>query len=559
SAPEDPRRSGLGGRNAGDRARRGLHGPEDRRSRRPLDALQVGLRRPRVHRGGRRALLRRQVPRAVRVPRDGVRHAGPSREAIRGEGLREGEGEPRAAGQRPVPAGLLEGAGLDCPGAQPALLRPSRPLRAGRPPDPPRELRRVPGAPLRGPRRNADRGVAPGARRPRSRLRGVLPRRRVLQPRLQLHRRQQPRSVLLGCARAAGADDAAGPGGDRPKHLPQLRPDHLRPLGARLPGVRPGGLSAPVRSGGRGEAPGGGRLARYQRQRHARPLREGVRVRASRLGRLERPRADRRDAGRRAREGRREGERPAARVGFLRRAHRRGELRGGLARLVGLGPEPRPVPVLALLAVPSEGIEQRLLLQPRGGPPHGRGAPRDARIRAAPALPPSPRDLPGRRAGRLRDERVGQVRLPQGRRRHRDLPDRLHGDLARPDRLVEARGGLEVIRYVARRILLAVPTLAGIVVLVFLLLHLAPGSPVTAAGGEGGRRLSGRAAEEMRRVYGLDRPLPERFGKWVLRVVRLDLGESFVDRRPVSDRILEALPYTLTLNGLALLLTLLVA
>src|SRR5262249_51998299 len=239
--------------------------------------------------------------------------------------------------------------------------------------------------------------------------------------------------------------------------------------------------------------------------------------------------------------------------------HRRGELRGGLARLVGLGPEPRPVPVLALLAVPSEGIEQRLLLQPRGGPPHGRGAPRDARIRAAPALPPSPRDLPGRRAGRLRDERVGQVRLPQGRRRHRDLPDRLHGDLARPDRLVEARGGLEVIRYVARRILLAVPTLAGIVVLVFLLLHLAPGSPVTAAGGEGGRRLSGRAAEEMRRVYGLDRPLPERFGKWVLRVVRLDLGESFVDRRPVSDRILEALPYPLPLTGRALLLPLLVA
>ena len=113
--------------------------------------------------------------------------------------------------------------------------------------------------------------------------------------------------------------------------------------------------------------------------------------------------------------------------------------------------------------------------------------------------------------------------------------------------------------YIARRLLLAIPTLAGIVVVVFLLLHLAPGSPVTAAGGESGRRISGRAAEEMRRQYGLDRPLPERFGKWILRVVRLDLGESFVDRRRVSDRILEALPYTLTLNGLALLLTLLIA
>ena len=114
-------------------------------------------------------------------------------------------------------------------------------------------------------------------------------------------------------------------------------------------------------------------------------------------------------------------------------------------------------------------------------------------------------------------------------------------------------------RYVARRLLLAVPTLAGIVVLVFFLLHLAPGSPVSALGGESGRRVSVRAAEEMRKVYGLDKPVPERFALWVGRVARLDFGESFVDRRPVTDRIREALPYTLALNGIALLLTLAVA
>jgi peptide/nickel transport system permease protein len=116
-----------------------------------------------------------------------------------------------------------------------------------------------------------------------------------------------------------------------------------------------------------------------------------------------------------------------------------------------------------------------------------------------------------------------------------------------------------VIRYVLRRLLLAVPTLFGIVVLVFLLLHLAPGSPVSAMGGESGRRVSGRAAEEMRRVYGLDRPLPERFAKWLGKVARLDFGESFVDRRLVTERIREALPYTLALNGLALLLTIAIA
>jgi peptide/nickel transport system permease protein len=113
-----------------------------------------------------------------------------------------------------------------------------------------------------------------------------------------------------------------------------------------------------------------------------------------------------------------------------------------------------------------------------------------------------------------------------------------------------------MIRYTLRRLALAVPTLFGIVVLVFLLLHLAPGSPVSAAGGESGRRVSARAAEQMRRMYGLDRPLPERFAAWVGRLARFDLGESFVDRRPVAVRIREALPYTLVLNGIALLLTL---
>lgn len=114
-------------------------------------------------------------------------------------------------------------------------------------------------------------------------------------------------------------------------------------------------------------------------------------------------------------------------------------------------------------------------------------------------------------------------------------------------------------RYVVRRLLLALPTLAGIVVLVFFLLHLAPGSPVSALGADTGRRVSVRAAEEMRRVYGLDRPLPERFAAWVGRVARLDFGESFVDRRPVLERIREGLPYTLALNGAALLLTLAIA
>ncbi|HEY3202806.1 MAG TPA: ABC transporter permease [Thermoanaerobaculia bacterium] len=112
-----------------------------------------------------------------------------------------------------------------------------------------------------------------------------------------------------------------------------------------------------------------------------------------------------------------------------------------------------------------------------------------------------------------------------------------------------------MIAYVVRRLLLAVPTLFGIALVVFLLVHLAPGSPIS-GGPDSVRRASGRSMEEMRRLYGLDRPLPERFLMWMGRVVRFDMGESFVDHRPVSERIREALPNTLLLNGVALLLAL---
>ena len=116
-----------------------------------------------------------------------------------------------------------------------------------------------------------------------------------------------------------------------------------------------------------------------------------------------------------------------------------------------------------------------------------------------------------------------------------------------------------LIRYAARRLLLAVPTLAGIVLAVFLLLHLAPGDPGSAAGRATGRRISPSAAAMLRKSYGLDRPLGEQLLSWYGRAIRLDFGESFQDHRPVSTRILEALPYTLILNFGALLLALSIA
>lgn len=114
-------------------------------------------------------------------------------------------------------------------------------------------------------------------------------------------------------------------------------------------------------------------------------------------------------------------------------------------------------------------------------------------------------------------------------------------------------------RYLVRRGLLAVPTLAGIVLCVFLLMRIAPGDPASAAGRLSSRRVPRASAEALRRLYGLDRPVAVQIGRWFSRAARLDFGESFQDHRPVVRRIAEALPYTLALNALAFLLAVSVA
>ena len=112
-----------------------------------------------------------------------------------------------------------------------------------------------------------------------------------------------------------------------------------------------------------------------------------------------------------------------------------------------------------------------------------------------------------------------------------------------------------MVRFLARRILGSMATLLGVVVAVFLLLAAAPGDPARlAGGGSTGRRASAEAVAAFRAMHGLDRPLPARLGSWLSSAARLDLGRSFRDGRPVTERIAETLPATLAVNALALLL-----
>jgi len=102
------------------------------------------------------------------------------------------------------------------------------------------------------------------------------------------------------------------------------------------------------------------------------------------------------------------------------------------------------------------------------------------------------------------------------------------------------------LRYLFRRLLQAVPIVAGIAVFNFCLLQLAPGDVADVLAGEAGGATPEYMAQ-MRAKFGLDQPVPVQLGKYLLNVARLDLGYSFRHNMPVIDLVLSRLPATLLL------------
>ena len=95
--------------------------------------------------------------------------------------------------------------------------------------------------------------------------------------------------------------------------------------------------------------------------------------------------------------------------------------------------------------------------------------------------------------------------------------------------------------FVARRLLLVVPTLFGVLAAAFLLLEVAPGDPVREMVGE---RADSLTIARLRAELHLDDPLPVRFGHYVGGVLRGDLGVSYITRRPIAADLLERFPKT---------------
>jgi peptide/nickel transport system permease protein len=101
----------------------------------------------------------------------------------------------------------------------------------------------------------------------------------------------------------------------------------------------------------------------------------------------------------------------------------------------------------------------------------------------------------------------------------------------------------------------ALAVVLAVVVLNFVLLRLAPGDPATVMAGEAGAS-DALFLEQIRRDYGLDRPLPEQLAAYVASVLSLNLGYSYRQRRTVAAMIFERVPATLLLTVTAFALAL---
>ncbi|HTK53069.1 MAG TPA: ABC transporter permease [Gemmatimonadaceae bacterium] len=105
--------------------------------------------------------------------------------------------------------------------------------------------------------------------------------------------------------------------------------------------------------------------------------------------------------------------------------------------------------------------------------------------------------------------------------------------------------------FLLRRVLLAIPTLVGVLVVVFLLLYVAPGDPVQEMVGE---RADAETIARLRRELRLDDPVPVQFAHYAGGVLSGDLGTSYITGRPILRDIAERFPKTLLLAATAMVL-----
>ena len=120
--------------------------------------------------------------------------------------------------------------------------------------------------------------------------------------------------------------------------------------------------------------------------------------------------------------------------------------------------------------------------------------------------------------------------------------------------------------YTIRRLILMIPTLLGITLVTFIIIHAAPGDPISqqlyaqsASGVEMNEAMTKQMVEELRKFYGLDKPIHIQYVIWLKRIAFLDFGKSLRTQEPVLKKIGERLPWSMELNILSILISYLIS
>ena len=113
------------------------------------------------------------------------------------------------------------------------------------------------------------------------------------------------------------------------------------------------------------------------------------------------------------------------------------------------------------------------------------------------------------------------------------------------------------LKYILKRILIAIPTFFGITILAYFILNLAPGSPLDALLADPG--ITPAELERKRVALGLDQPVIVQYFTWLKQLLTGNLGFSYSTQRPVATMILERLPATAILAASSILLSLVVS
>src|SRR5258706_1160377 len=103
-----------------------------------------------------------------------------------------------------------------------------------------------------------------------------------------------------------------------------------------------------------------------------------------------------------------------------------------------------------------------------------------------------------------------------------------------------------MLKYLAQRLLIAIPTIFGVTLLIFIAMRVLPGDPLSAISGEGGGTyvLNQEQLQAGRASLGLDRPYVVQYLDWIKDVLRGDLGKSFWRGEPIRELIFRRAPIT---------------